>query len=97
MLRSESGDFVDGFAAIETYRKQQQQQEWSEEISSEGPILEEFIPLRPSCSSSNEENINRTGNSNGFDKIPDWLRSVQLWNQQPDPKGVGFFIFNIFF
>lgn len=74
--------------AIETCRKQQQQQqqERSEEISSEGPILEEFIPLRPSCSSSDEENINRNGNSNGFDKKPDWLQSVQLWNQQPDPK-----------
>ncbi|XP_020270288.1 myb family transcription factor EFM-like [Asparagus officinalis] len=60
----------------------------SEEISSEGPILEEFIPLRPSCSSSDEENNNNHGNGwigDGFDKKPDWLRSVQLWNPQAEP------------
>ncbi|XP_020248531.1 myb family transcription factor EFM-like isoform X1 [Asparagus officinalis] len=59
-----------------------------EEIASEGPILEEFIPLRPSCSSSDEENNHKnSGNSGGSDKKPDCMRSVQLWNQQPEPKG----------
>lgn len=68
--------------AIETCKKQQQ---LNEEITSEGPILEEFIPLRPSCSSSDEENNTRHDGRNCDDKKPDWLRSVQLWNQHPEP------------
>jgi len=54
------------------------------------------MPLRPSYSSSDEDNNNhRNGgrNGDGSYKKPDWLRSVQLWNQQPEIKGVSFFFF----
>ncbi|XP_057543189.1 transcription factor HHO2-like isoform X2 [Amaranthus tricolor] len=60
--------------------------ECSEKTSSDGPILEEFMPLK-TCYSSDDEHeseshkplINKSG------KKSDWLRSVQLWNQSPDP------------
>ncbi|GAA0171155.1 DNA-binding transcription factor [Lithospermum erythrorhizon] len=80
--------------------------ECSEQTSSEGPVLEEFIPIKRSSTSSDDEdqlskriknnsteidsNINEcvkdTKNiDNKASKKSDWLRSVQLWNQSPDP------------
>lgn len=54
-----------------------------EEASSEGqPILEEFIPLKPS-SSTEEEKSKEAHDKAG--KKTDWLRSVPLWNQDPLP------------
>ncbi|CAD5164557.1 transcription factor NIGT1 [Musa acuminata AAA Group] len=54
----------------------------------EGPVLEEFIPLKPSPTSTlSEEEKGETRKSAaaiGWDRKPEWLRSVQLWNQEPD-------------
>ncbi|KAL0905775.1 hypothetical protein M5K25_024213 [Dendrobium thyrsiflorum] len=41
----------------------------------EMPALEEFIPLKPSSSSSGNEKSHKVTD----DSKPDWLRSVQLW------------------
>lgn len=70
--------------AIEAYKKQLNI-EGSENVTAEVPVLEEFIPLKPSYSSSDEEIIskNKVKINDGGDKIPDWLRSSQLWNEQP--------------
>jgi len=60
--------------------------ECSEQTTSDGPVLEEFIPLKRSDSvdddgdeheESSQAHVDRSG------KKSDWLRSVQLWN--PDP------------
>lgn len=60
--------------------------EYSEQTTSDGPVLEEFIPLKRSDSTdddgdeheeSSQAHVDRSG------KKSDWLRSVQLWN--PDP------------
>ncbi|URE22212.1 MYB family transcription factor [Musa troglodytarum] len=59
-----------------------------EEGVNEGLVLEEFIPLKPSPSSTlSEEEKGETRKSAaaiGGDRKPEWLRSVQLWNQEPD-------------
>ncbi|KAJ6793390.1 myb family transcription factor EFM-like [Iris pallida] len=88
--------------AIESCRRQleegeQKQHVGGEELTtSEGPVLEEFIPLRLANSSSSGEESGghgRDGKSccNGgegeADKKPDWLRSVQLW-KEPEPPTV---------
>lgn len=74
------------------------QSECSEQTSSDGPILEEFIPIKRSSSHDDNDNDDRhsnkpsTTNNNGENernsdkKKSDWLRSVQLWNQSPDPQ-----------
>ncbi|XP_078177409.1 transcription factor NIGT1-like [Carex rostrata] len=54
----------------------------SGETASDGPVLEEFIPLKPSLSSSDEESAHDL--KKGSEKKADWLQSVQLWNQEPD-------------
>lgn len=93
-----SGSFF-FFSAIETCRKElyfQGQSECSEQISSEGPVLEEFIPLKRTSSEEDEQQSKKAKNvskneskdSKSGDKSSkksDWLRSVQLWNQTPDP------------
>ncbi|KAL2519124.1 myb-like transcription factor family protein [Abeliophyllum distichum] len=73
------------------------QSECSEQTSTEGPVLEEFIPIKRISSNSDDEeqqskkpknNINVKDSKNGSEKSSkksDWLRSVQLWNQTPDP------------
>uniref|UniRef100_A0A6M2EVY2 HTH myb-type domain-containing protein n=1 Tax=Populus davidiana TaxID=266767 RepID=A0A6M2EVY2_9ROSI len=83
------------------------QSECSEQTSSEGPVLEEFIPIKRTHSSDDDEtdnnhddddhqeqqsqNKNKRNKSNSsisnndHKKKSDWLRSVQLWNQSPDP------------
>ncbi|CAI9096275.1 OLC1v1032376C1 [Oldenlandia corymbosa var. corymbosa] len=69
----------------------------SEQTSTEGPVLEEFIPLKRTLSSDDDEEdeeqshkAKKSNTSNGNEKASsnkksDWLRSVQLWNQTPDP------------
>ncbi|RWR89858.1 protein root UVB sensitive 3 isoform X1 [Cinnamomum micranthum f. kanehirae] len=82
--------------AIDGYRQQMTSELFlfgrseCEETSSDGqPVLEEFIPLKRGSSSSEkeeeeeEEEEEITNERSG--KKPDWLRSVQLWNQEPDP------------
>lgn len=79
------------------YNLQGQLSECSEQTSSVVPVLEEFIPIkRASFDSDGEEQesnkfkietnlCNKDGeDSNG--KKSEWLRSVQLWNQTPDPE-----------
>lgn len=76
------------------------QSECSEQTSSDGPILEEFIPIKRSSSHDDNDNDNddrhsnrptttnnnREKEKNSDKKKSDWLRSVQLWNQSPDPQ-----------
>ncbi|KAF8399155.1 hypothetical protein HHK36_015020 [Tetracentron sinense] len=63
----------------------------SEQTSSEGtPVLEEFIPLKRASSEEEEEQSqkpknNKDRNNEKSGKKSDWLRSVQLWSQSPDP------------
>ncbi|KAL0380738.1 UNVERIFIED_CONTAM: Transcription factor HHO3 [Sesamum angustifolium] len=73
------------------------QSECSEQTST--PVFEEFIPIKRASSHSdgeeqeskkptNESNACNKDGKNGNDKNSkksDWLRSVQLWNQTPDP------------
>ncbi|KAK6133862.1 hypothetical protein DH2020_032412 [Rehmannia glutinosa] len=66
------------------------QSECSEQTSS--PVLEEFIPIKRDSSHSGdeeeEEESKKPDGKNSNDKNmkkSDWLRSVQLWNQTPDP------------
>ncbi|KAJ4973620.1 hypothetical protein NE237_006794 [Protea cynaroides] len=60
----------------------------SEQTSSEGPVLEEFMPIKRSLSSEEEESDHMPKSKDRNDKPlkkTDWLRSVQLWNSDPDP------------
>ncbi|KAL9389473.1 hypothetical protein Peur_018078 [Populus x canadensis] len=83
------------------------QSECSEQTSSEGPVLEEFIPIKRTHFSDDDDNDNNHDDdhhqeqqsqnnnkrnksnssisNNDHKKKSDWLRSVQLWNQSPDP------------
>nr|AVL95367.1 transcription factor MYB10 [Diospyros kaki] len=64
------------------------QSECSGDTSSEGPVFEEFFPIKTSSSpdEDEEEQSHKDGKSNDkSSKKSDWLRSVQLWNQTPDP------------
>ncbi|KAJ0962655.1 hypothetical protein J5N97_027777 [Dioscorea zingiberensis] len=45
------------------------------------PVLEEFIPLKPSL----KEDGQRCCEDRPKEK-PDWLQSVQLWRQEPEPE-----------
>ncbi|WOL01150.1 Myb family transcription factor EFM-like [Canna indica] len=63
--------------AIESVR----QQICDEESVKNGPVMEEFIPLKPCLS---EEEKSSAAAAIGLDTKPDWLRSVQLWNQEPN-------------
>ncbi|KAK1322529.1 Two-component response regulator ARR18 [Acorus calamus] len=58
-----------------------------DETSSEGPVLEEFIPIKRGTSSETEEEeevvVDRREKKRS-DRKHDWLRSVQLWNPDPD-------------
>ncbi|XP_010551302.1 PREDICTED: myb family transcription factor EFM [Tarenaya hassleriana] len=78
------------------------QSDCSEQTTSEcgGHLFEEFIPIkrRSSCEEDGEHESRKSENdgdekmakSSGNDitdkKKSDWLRSVQLWNQSPDPR-----------
>ena len=88
----------------------QGQSECSEQTSSDGPVLEEFIPIKRSSNCSEEDDEQESHKSKDLDsnskenkaasaadkKKSDWLRSVQLWNnnQSPDTplKEVTFFL-----
>lgn len=66
------------------------QSECSEQTSSDGPVLEEFIPIKKTSDDEDEQqshqpNDNKDKNNDKSGKKSDWLRSVQLWNQTPDP------------
>ncbi|KAL1807776.1 hypothetical protein ACET3Z_024766 [Daucus carota] len=82
--------------AIEKCKKEfhRQRQECSEQTSSEGPVLEEFMPIKRASSSEEDEQnskkakiicVTESNRSEKSSKKSDWLRSVQLWNQTPDP------------
>ena len=68
----------------------------SKQTSSEGPVLEEFIPIKRASSSEEDEHNHKSrksktvsNDSKSSEKLStksDWLRSVQLWNQTPDPS-----------
>lgn len=89
-------------AAIESCRQQLSgttteymqggQSQCSEQTSTEGPVLEEFIPIKRICAASDEEeeeddeqhSHKKPKKDNATDKKKsDWLRSAQLWNQTP--------------
>lgn len=66
-----------------------------EVTSNEGPVLEEFIPLKRS---SEEEDGKRDGTTDGDEtsfagEKPDWLRSVQLWAHDNDPPSKQVYIY----
>lgn len=74
------------------------QSECSEQTSSDVPVFEEFIPIKRASSHSEEHDSDKDeddeedddGGKTGYcndknSKKSDWLRSVQLWNQSPDP------------
>ncbi|KAI3497911.1 hypothetical protein L2E82_13888 [Cichorium intybus] len=74
------------------------QSECSEQTSSEGPILEEFIPMKRTSSVDEDDQEHRHQQLNHKSKIistkdkssfpskkSDWLRSAQLSIQTPDP------------
>ncbi|KAJ8774680.1 hypothetical protein K2173_017126 [Erythroxylum novogranatense] len=74
------------------------QSECSEQTSSDGPVLAEFIPIKKRTNTccdeeekqshkrnkSNSNNVKDKNNSDQNTKS-DWLSSVQLWNQSQDP------------
>ena len=76
--------------------------ECSEQTSSDVPVLEEFIPIKRSSNCSEEDDEQESHKFKDHDnnskeknvaaaadkKKSDWLRSVQLWNnnQSPDPS-----------
>ncbi|XP_042386023.1 transcription factor NIGT1-like [Zingiber officinale] len=69
--------------AIESSEWQMCEEERS--VSGNEPVLAEFIPLKPSLASTVEEDVEICEPAAiGFDAKPDWLRSVQLWNQCAD-------------
>jgi SHAQKYF class myb-like DNA-binding protein len=71
--------------------KEEYFRESSGQTSSDGPVLEEFIPIKRASSSEKSKSVsdNQSNDSKRSDKLStksDWLRSVQLWNQTPDPS-----------
>ncbi|XP_030447387.2 transcription factor HHO2-like [Syzygium oleosum] len=71
------------------------QSQCSDQTSTDGPVLEEFIPIKRICSASDDEeeeeeeeeedeqhSHKKPKSDNATDKKKsDWLRSAQLWNQ----------------
>lgn len=59
----------------------------SEHTSSDGPVLEEFIPInKPSVNSHFEIEEDEQSKPEKIELgRSDWLKSAQLWNQSPDP------------
>ncbi|KAL7589508.1 hypothetical protein Lser_V15G37062 [Lactuca serriola] len=76
-----------------------QSDQYSEQTSSEGPVLEEFIPIKPDSStndddvdgqqkqylSHNSKIICNNETSSPFSRKSDWLTSAQLSIKTPDP------------
>ncbi|KAM0933107.1 putative transcription factor MYB-HB-like family [Dioscorea sansibarensis] len=72
--------------AIESMRKQGEDcLGKSGEVLPTPPVLEEFIPLRPSLSSFDGEDRQRC-HERTMEEKPDWLQSVQLWSQEPEQE-----------
>ncbi|TYI51702.1 hypothetical protein E1A91_D12G194300v1 [Gossypium mustelinum] len=89
--------------AIEAHKKEmsggstttdymQGQSDYSEQTTSDVPVLEEFIPIKRSSNCSEEDDEQESHKSKetnvpaAFDKRKsDWLRSVQLWNNNQSP------------
>ncbi|XVE53342.1 hypothetical protein DITRI_Ditri02bG0196500 [Diplodiscus trichospermus] len=93
---------ISGGSTTMDYMQGHAQSECSEQTSSDVPVLEEFIPIKRRSNSSEEEDEQESHKSKDLDhsnseeknvasaadkKKSDWLRSVQLWNnnQYPDP------------
>ncbi|KAI9071466.1 hypothetical protein K1719_046575 [Acacia pycnantha] len=95
--------------AIDAYRQQLSgtmeynvhgQSDCSEQTSmEEGPVLEEFIPIKkrdsPDCDNEEDEDeqhshkhkiLKENDNNNSDKRKSDWLSSVQLWNPDPPTK-----------
>ena len=88
------------------------QSECSEQTSSEGPVLEEFIPIKRTSSVDEDDqehhhqqvvNINKPkiissklDIKSSLSKKSDWLRSAQLSIQSPDPVVITLFIAYVF-
>ncbi|XP_022150488.1 transcription factor HHO2-like [Momordica charantia] len=72
--------------AIESCRQQFSglSTESSEHTSSDGPVLEEFIPINKIPVTSHSEDEQSEPDKNDVGRS-DWLKSAQLWNQTPDP------------
>ncbi|KAL8161334.1 hypothetical protein V2J09_012823 [Rumex salicifolius] len=100
--KQQISDPTDVAAAVTTTECLNGQSECSEQTTSNGPVFEEFIPIKRSYSleqakqededdSGELESRNNSTKFNSNDdkscsgKKSDWLRSVQLWNQAPDP------------
>ncbi|KAK9021421.1 hypothetical protein V6N11_011409 [Hibiscus sabdariffa] len=73
----------------------QGQSDCSEQTTSDVPVLEEFIPIKKGSDCSGEDDEQESNKSKGMNdaaaadhkRKSDWLRSVQLWNnnnQSPD-------------
>lgn len=81
--------FLPFLAAIESCRQQLSgvSTESSEHTSSDGPVLEEFIPInKPSVNSHFEIEEDEQSKPEKIELgRSDWLKSAQLWNQSPDP------------
>jgi hypothetical protein len=84
-------------AAIERVKSQLDGVGSEETVSDHGPVLEEFMPLKPSLSlsSSDEHDSARDASAGVGEKVeaaeakkatPDWLQSVQLWSQEPQQQ-----------
>jgi hypothetical protein len=76
-------------AAIEGMKSRMDGAGGSEEtVSDHGPVLEELMPLKPSLSVSSEEHESSGGAGKREEaaETPDWLRSVQLWSQEPQQR-----------
>ncbi|KAF5745289.1 Myb-like transcription factor family protein putative isoform 1 [Tripterygium wilfordii] len=78
-------------SAATTESKPNQSEGSEQTTSSSGPVLEEFMPIKRASSSSSdnddrEQSRNEDKNRTSDKKKLDWLRSVQLWNQSPDPS-----------
>ncbi|KAJ3692361.1 hypothetical protein LUZ60_012711 [Juncus effusus] len=77
---------------IENVRSQIESMASEEETVSDGPVLEEFIPLKPSLSSTSDEDQSAHEVKKDVNLVErsemktDWMQSVQLWNQAPDPS-----------
>ncbi|WOL02824.1 hypothetical protein Cni_G11543 [Canna indica] len=72
--------------AIEIVRQQMCDDDEEEKPTSRTPVLEEFIPLKLSSTMAEMMMMMETAPeaAAGSETTPDWLRSVQLWNQEPD-------------
>ncbi|KAI3730561.1 hypothetical protein L1987_61732 [Smallanthus sonchifolius] len=62
-----------------------QSDQYSDQTSSEGPVLEEFIPIKLSSPFTNEDIDDQQQQKQELTGSKDWLASAQLSIQAPDP------------